>query len=80
MFSVPTSKHATYQIKNAIWHFRVWVLHQKLDPMPKLYETDTLRVAGKGASEKLVDQTGKFSTNKSAVPEKELQNNGVPYL
>ncbi|GES59646.1 MFS sugar transporter [Aspergillus terreus] len=38
VFSVPTRKHATYQIRNAIWHFRVWILRQKLEPMPKLYE------------------------------------------
>ncbi|KKK14462.1 hypothetical protein AOCH_003670 [Aspergillus ochraceoroseus] len=38
VFSVPTRKHAAYQLHNAIWHFRVWVLRQKLEPMPKLYE------------------------------------------
>ncbi|KAL4888165.1 hypothetical protein BDV59DRAFT_211489 [Aspergillus ambiguus] len=38
VFSVPTSKHAAYQIRNTIWHFRVWVLRQKLEPLPKLYE------------------------------------------
>lgn len=38
VFSVPTLKHASYQIKNATWHFRVWVLRQKLEPLPKLYE------------------------------------------
>ncbi|KAH8435109.1 sugar porter family MFS transporter [Aspergillus melleus] len=39
VFSVPTRKHAMYQLKNAVWHFRVWVLRQKLEPMPKLYKT-----------------------------------------
>ncbi|KAL2223139.1 putative MFS sugar transporter [Thermoascus aurantiacus ATCC 26904] len=38
VFSVPTWKHASYQLKNAIWHFRVWVLRQKLEPLPKFYE------------------------------------------
>ncbi|KAF9890109.1 hypothetical protein FE257_006270 [Aspergillus nanangensis] len=38
VFSVPTSKHASYQLKNAVWHFRVWVLRQKLEPLPKFYE------------------------------------------
>ncbi|KAK2767414.1 hypothetical protein FQN54_003570 [Arachnomyces sp. PD_36] len=43
VFSVPTWKHASYQLKNAIWHFRVWVLRQKLEPLPKFYEgTDAL--------------------------------------
>ncbi|KAK2779815.1 hypothetical protein FQN52_000248 [Onygenales sp. PD_12] len=37
VFSVPTRKHATYQLRNAVWHFRVWVLRQKLAPLPKLY-------------------------------------------
>lgn len=38
VFSVPTWKHALYQIKNSIWHFRVWILRQKLEPLPKLYQ------------------------------------------
>ncbi|KAJ5439383.1 uncharacterized protein N7458_010381 [Penicillium daleae] len=38
VFSVPTRKHASYQIKNAIWHFRVWVLRQKLEPLPDFYK------------------------------------------
>ncbi|KAL1971067.1 hypothetical protein VTN77DRAFT_18 [Rasamsonia byssochlamydoides] len=38
VFSVPTWKHASYQIKNAVWHFRVWILRQKLEPLPKFYE------------------------------------------
>jgi hypothetical protein len=39
VFSVSTRHHAMYQLKNTIWHFRTWVLRQKLEPMPKLYET-----------------------------------------
>ncbi|KAE8355658.1 hypothetical protein BDV28DRAFT_31091 [Aspergillus coremiiformis] len=38
VFSVPTRKHAMYQLRNAVWHFRVWVLRQKLAPLPKFYE------------------------------------------
>ncbi|PYH88618.1 hypothetical protein BO71DRAFT_488613 [Aspergillus ellipticus CBS 707.79] len=38
VFSVPTRKHASYQLKNAWWHFRVWVLRRKLEPLPKFYE------------------------------------------
>ncbi|OAQ67318.1 sugar porter (SP) family MFS transporter [Pochonia chlamydosporia 170] len=38
VFSVSTRKHMSYQIKNAIWHFRVWVLRQKLEPLPPLYK------------------------------------------
>jgi MFS family permease len=37
VFSISTRKHASYQIKNAVWHFRVWVLRQKLDPLPDFY-------------------------------------------
>lgn len=37
VFSMSTRKHMSYQIKNAIWHFRVWVLRQKLEPLPPLY-------------------------------------------
>ena len=37
VFGVPTWKHASYQIKNAVWHFRVWVLRQKLKPLPPFY-------------------------------------------
>jgi hypothetical protein len=37
VFGVSTRKHMSYQIKNATWHFRVWVLRQKLDPLPPLY-------------------------------------------
>ncbi|KAK5991134.1 putative polyol transporter 6 [Cladobotryum mycophilum] len=37
VFSVSTRKHASYQIKNALWHFRVWVLRQKLEPLPPFY-------------------------------------------
>ncbi|KAL5344005.1 hypothetical protein BJX70DRAFT_6140 [Aspergillus crustosus] len=49
VFSVSTRHHARYQLKNAVWHFRTWVLRQKLEPMPKLYE--------------LVDRpTGEFKT------------------
>ncbi|KAL2862830.1 sugar porter family MFS transporter [Aspergillus lucknowensis] len=38
VFSVSTRHHATYQMRNAIWHFRTWILRQKLEPLPKLYE------------------------------------------
>ncbi|KAL4769786.1 hypothetical protein BDW60DRAFT_209667 [Aspergillus nidulans var. acristatus] len=38
VFSVKTRRHATYQLRNAVWHFRTWVLRHKLEPMPKLYE------------------------------------------
>ncbi|RWR00157.1 MFS sugar transporter [Paecilomyces variotii] len=38
VFSVPTSKHAAYQVRNAIWHFRVWALRQKLEPLPPFYQ------------------------------------------
>ncbi|KAE8549628.1 hypothetical protein EYB25_008150 [Talaromyces marneffei] len=37
VFSVPTWKHASYQLKNAIWHVRVWVFRQKLEPLPPFY-------------------------------------------
>ncbi|KAJ9207367.1 hypothetical protein DTO164E3_641 [Paecilomyces variotii] len=38
VFSVPTNKHAAYQVRNAIWHFRVWALRQKLEPLPPFYQ------------------------------------------
>ncbi|CAI7622207.1 unnamed protein product [Penicillium viridicatum] len=38
VFSVSTRKHASYQIKNALWHFRVWILRQRLEPLPRLYQ------------------------------------------
>ncbi|KAJ5693092.1 hypothetical protein N7462_002515 [Penicillium macrosclerotiorum] len=50
VFSVSTRKHASYQIKNAIWHFRVWVLRQKLDPLPNFYQ-GTEHLAEVGDSE-----------------------------
>ncbi|KAF4981053.1 hypothetical protein FDECE_17762 [Fusarium decemcellulare] len=37
VFSVSTRKHASYQIKNAIWHFKKWVLRQDLEPLPSFY-------------------------------------------
>ncbi|KIW90272.1 uncharacterized protein Z519_08916 [Cladophialophora bantiana CBS 173.52] len=37
VFSVSTRKHMSYQMKNAVWHFRVWVLRQKLEPFPPFY-------------------------------------------
>ena len=37
VFSVPTWKHARYQLDNAVWHCRVWVLRQKLEPLPPFY-------------------------------------------
>ncbi|KAL7807062.1 sugar transporter domain-containing protein [Trichoderma aethiopicum] len=37
VFGVSTRKHMSYQIKNAAWHFRVWVLRQKLEPLPPFY-------------------------------------------
>ncbi|KAF3393476.1 Polyol transporter 5 [Talaromyces pinophilus] len=38
VFSVPTWKHASYQLKNAIWHVRTWVFRQKLEPLPPFYQ------------------------------------------
>jgi len=38
VFSVSTRKHASYQIKNAIWHLKVWVFRQKLEPMEPFYK------------------------------------------
>ncbi|KAJ5735103.1 uncharacterized protein N7483_000228 [Penicillium malachiteum] len=37
VFSVSTRKHASYQLKNAAWHFRVWILRQKLEPLRPFY-------------------------------------------
>jgi len=37
VFSASTRKHASYQIRNAVWHFKTWVLRQKLDPLPPFY-------------------------------------------
>lgn len=43
VFSVPTSKHMSYQLRNGLWHFRVWVLRQKLEPLPPFYrKADTM--------------------------------------
>lgn len=41
VFSVSTRKHASYQLKNTIWHLRVWVFRQKLDPLPNFYKEET---------------------------------------
>ncbi|KAJ5429846.1 Major facilitator superfamily domain general substrate transporter [Penicillium cf. griseofulvum] len=38
VFSVSTRKHASFQIKNAVWHFRVWILRQRLEPLPEFYQ------------------------------------------
>lgn len=38
VFSVSTRKHASYQLKNAWWHFQVWILRRKLTPLPKFYQ------------------------------------------
>jgi len=37
VFGVSTRKHMSYQLKNAFWHFKVWVLRQKLEPLPPFY-------------------------------------------
>ena len=37
VFSVPTWKHASYQLKNAWWHARVYVFRRKLKPLPPFY-------------------------------------------
>ena len=37
VFSVSTRKHASYQLKNAAWHFQTWVLRRKLEPLPPFY-------------------------------------------
>ncbi|KAL8931592.1 MAG: hypothetical protein Q9216_007145 [Gyalolechia sp. 2 TL-2023] len=39
VFSVPTWKHTSYQMKNIRWHFRRYVLRQRdLEPLPPLYQ------------------------------------------
>ena len=38
MFSVPTHKHAAYQLRAAGHNFRKYVLRHDLDDMPPLYE------------------------------------------
>ena len=39
VFGVPTWKHSSYQIKNAIWHFKKWFLFQKNQtPLPPFYQ------------------------------------------
>ncbi|KAH7275685.1 hypothetical protein MRS44_006120 [Fusarium solani] len=37
VFGVSTRKHASYQIKNAVWHFKKWVLRKDLEPLPLFY-------------------------------------------
>ena len=43
VFSVSTIRHAKYQLKNVIWHFRRYALFQKnLKPLAPLYEIEDL--------------------------------------
>ncbi|KAI7938352.1 hypothetical protein MJO28_015272 [Puccinia striiformis f. sp. tritici] len=42
VFSVSTSKHASYQVKNLIFHLRKYILRQRVEPLPCLYETGKL--------------------------------------
>lgn len=37
VFSVPTWKHASYQLRNTSWHIRTWIFRQKLEPLPPFY-------------------------------------------
>ncbi|KAI9655573.1 MAG: hypothetical protein M1821_005366 [Bathelium mastoideum] len=38
VFSVPTWKHSSYQIKNAIWHIKKYVFFQRhMEPLPPFY-------------------------------------------
>lgn len=37
VFGVSTWRHAAHQIKSAQWHFRTWVLREKLQPLPPLH-------------------------------------------
>jgi len=37
VFSISTRKHASYQIKNAVLHFKIWILRKKLEPLPPFY-------------------------------------------
>ncbi|KAL2795322.1 hypothetical protein BJX66DRAFT_302237 [Aspergillus keveii] len=56
VFSVSTRHHAAYQLRNAVWHFRTWILRQKLEPLPKLYETvDSLTPEMKSETQKATD-------------------------
>ena len=51
VFSVSTRKHAMYQIRNTVWHFRVWILRQTLEPLPKFYQgAEHLAEVGEAAS------------------------------
>ncbi|PVH15862.1 uncharacterized protein CXQ87_003719 [Candidozyma duobushaemuli] len=38
VFGVSLRKHAIYRARQALWCFRVWILREKLKPMPFLYE------------------------------------------
>lgn len=38
VFGVSLRKHAIYRARQAIWYFRTWILREKLEPMPVLYE------------------------------------------
>ena len=43
VFSISTTRHARYQLKNTIWHFRRYVLFQRnLKPLAPLYKTEDL--------------------------------------
>lgn len=38
VFSVPTAKHAAYQVKNFAWCFRKYILRKPVKPLPPLYK------------------------------------------
>lgn len=38
VFSVPTWKHSSYQLKSTMWHLRKWILRRKEEPLPPFYE------------------------------------------
>ncbi|KAI7932983.1 hypothetical protein MJO29_017082 [Puccinia striiformis f. sp. tritici] len=38
VFSVPTAKHASYQVKNLMWCIKKYILRQPVKPLPPLYQ------------------------------------------
>ena len=47
VFSVPTWKHTSYQIKNSIWHIKKYLLFQRdLEPLEPFYQNAQKMNAG----------------------------------
>ena len=67
VFSVPTWKHSSYQLKKVVWCIRKYILRQDLEPMPPFWQGMSLLTSSLACCAPMSTTFPAFSTHNGST-------------